>query len=85
MLLMMPLLVSLSLIRNLKYLAPCSMLANFLIASSIGITMWYVFEDLPPIESVSLIAPVEKWPIFFGTAIFALEGIGVVSFFYQNI
>lgn len=79
MLALLPLLIIFSLVRNLKYLAPFSMLANVLIATGIGITLYYVFTDLPSIDTVPKYSSWQQLPLFFGTAIFALEGIGVVS------
>lgn len=77
---LLPLLVSMNLIRNLKYLAPFSMVANVLIGTGMGITFYYIFQDLPPISAQPHFSSLHQLPIFFGTAIFALEGIGVVSF-----
>lgn len=82
---LLPLLILINLIRNLKYLAPFSMLANVLIATGIGITFYYVFCDLPPVSSRPQVVEIEKLPIFFGTAIFALEGIGVVMPLENNM
>ena len=39
--------VALVLIRNLKYLAPVSMLANVLQFTGLGITFYYLFQDIP--------------------------------------
>lgn len=83
MLIMLPLLIAMNLIRNLKYLAPFSMIANFLVGTCMIITFWYVFQDMPSTKTVDYITDWHKWPLFFGTAIFALEGIGVVSVFYS--
>lgn len=82
MLMMLPLVIAMNLIRNLKYLAPFSMIANFLVGICMTITFWYVFQDVPSTKSVPYITDWHKWPLFFGTAIFALEGIGVVSISY---
>lgn len=79
MLALLPLLISMNLIRNLKYLAPFSMVANVLIGTGMGITFYYIFQDLPPVDSRPTFSSLHQLPIFFGTAIFALEGIGVVS------
>ena len=66
-------------IRNLKYLSPCSVLANILEFVGLGIIFYYIFETpLPDSASVPWFAGPEKFPIFFGTAIFAFEGISVV-------
>jgi amino acid permease len=79
---LLPFLIIFSLVRNLKYLAPFSMIANGLIAAGLGITFYYIFSDLPSIETVRKISSWKEMPLFFGIAIFALEGIGVVSNIY---
>ncbi|XP_046684932.1 proton-coupled amino acid transporter-like protein pathetic [Homalodisca vitripennis] len=81
----LPFLLLMNLIRNLKYLAPLSMVANVFIAVGMGITFYYILLDLPPIDSRPAIAPIIKMPLFFGTAIFALEGIGVVMPLENNM
>ncbi|XP_072941679.1 proton-coupled amino acid transporter-like protein pathetic [Epargyreus clarus] len=65
-------------IRNLKYLVPFSTVANLLIVVVFGITMYYVFTDLPPISDREVVVSVNQWPLFLSTVIFAMEGIGVV-------
>lgn len=71
-------LVLLNMIRSLKWLAPFSMIANLLMAAGVGITFYYVFSDLPSIHDRPQFTSLQQLPLFFGTAIFALEGIGVV-------
>ncbi|XP_065212285.1 proton-coupled amino acid transporter-like protein CG1139 isoform X1 [Planococcus citri] len=79
-------LVLLNLIRNLKFLAPFSMIANVLTGAAMAITFYYIFYGgLPSIHERE---PVAEWhclPLFFGTAIFALEGIGVVMPLENNM
>lgn len=82
---LLPLLIVICLIRNLKFLSPLSMIANILVAISIGITFYYIFSDLPSISERPAIANVSTFPAFFGTAIFALEGIGVVMPLENNM
>jgi len=66
-------------IRNLKYLSPCSILANILEFVGLGIIFYFIFETpLPSSSSVPWFTSPAKFPIFFGTAIFAFEGISVV-------
>ncbi|KAK9500796.1 hypothetical protein O3M35_001991 [Rhynocoris fuscipes] len=82
---LLPLLIVMNLIRNLKFLAPFSMIANILIGTSLGIILYYIFLDLPSFNSRPAFASVETLPLFFGTAIFALEGIGVVMPLENNM
>ncbi|KAL2748851.1 proton-coupled amino acid transporter-like protein pathetic isoform X3 [Vespula maculifrons] len=82
---LLPFLIVFSLVRNLKYLAPFSMLANVLIATGMGITFYYIFTDLPTISDVPNFSSWSQLPLFFGTAIFALEGIGVVMPLENNM
>lgn len=67
---------------NLKYLTPVSMIANVFMGLGLGITCYYLVVDLPPVETSNLTAPIQTFPTFFSITIFALEAIGVVSFFY---
>lgn len=79
---MVPLIVPLilmNLIRNLKWMAPISMFANVLMAVGLGITFYYIFTETPKTTDTVLFSSFGQLPLFFGTAIFALEGIGVVS------
>merc|ERR550519_1664056 len=66
-------------IKNLKYLSPCSVLANILEFVGLGIIFFYIFDTkLPATDTVPWFSGLETFPIFFGTAIFAFEGISVV-------
>jgi len=65
-------------IRNLKHLAPISMLANMLQMAGLGLTFFYVLKDLPPTWDRKPFATWGQLPLYFGTAIYAFEGIGVV-------
>ncbi len=72
-------LIFLNWIRNLKLLAPVSMVANVLQMSSIVVVFYYIFRD--PLPSVSSVPAFGSWggvPLFFGTAIFSLETITLV-------
>jgi len=70
-----------SLITNLKYLAPCSTVANFCMITGIGITLYFTCQDLPSPSERKYFSSVEQLPLFFGTAIFAFEGISLVCGF----
>lgn len=65
-------------IKNLKYLAPFSGFANILLVLTFLICLYYIFDDFQPIDSRPMSVDVGKLPLFIGTVIFAMEGIGVV-------
>ncbi|CAO1394659.1 unnamed protein product [Diamesa serratosioi] len=67
-----------SMITNLKYIAPCSLIATIFMVTGIIITFYYILQDLPPISDRTYVAPVTQWPLFFGTVLFAFEGIALV-------
>lgn len=75
---LIPALILLGQVRNLKYMVPFSMLANIFMVSGFAITLYYVFSGVQWNENVKLIASVDQLPRFFATVIFAIEGIGVV-------
>jgi len=67
------------LVRNLKYLSPLSIVANILEFVGLGIIFYYIFATpLPHSSTVPAFGSITNFPIFFGTAIFAFEGISVV-------
>lgn len=68
-------------VRNLKYLAPVSMLANICMGLGLGITIYYLVgtgELKTDNMKNMLFKPVQEWPEFFSLSIFAMEAIGVV-------
>ncbi|KAE8573825.1 proton-coupled amino acid transporter-like protein pathetic isoform X1 [Halyomorpha halys] len=71
-------LVPLGIIRTLKVLVPFSAIATAFIMFGLSITLYYTFVDLPSIETREYIASPAKWPLFFSTVLFAMEGIGTV-------
>ncbi len=71
-------LVFLSLIRDLKYLAPVSLISNILLGVSLVVIFYYLLQDVPDVSSRPLAAPLDQLPLFFGTAVFAFEGISLV-------
>ncbi|XP_011869233.1 PREDICTED: proton-coupled amino acid transporter 4 [Vollenhovia emeryi] len=78
-------LILLSWIPDLKYLAPVSMVANIFMGTGLGITLYYLVWDLPPLSSVPLVASIENFPQFFSITIFAMEAIGVVMPLENNM
>ena len=65
-------------IRHLRFLSPISFLGNLLHLVGLGIIFYYLFQELPELSDRKLLAPVSQLPLFFGTAAFAFECIGVV-------
>eukprot|EP00112_Aurelia_sp_Birch-Aquarium-sp1_P024378 Seg769.1 transcript_id=Seg769.1/GoldUCD/mRNA.D3Y31 product="Proton-coupled amino acid transporter 1" protein_id=Seg769.1/GoldUCD/D3Y31 len=73
-----PLVIVLSFIRSLERLAYLSLLANFLCFLGLVITFQYLARCLQSPKKFPAFAGLSKLPLFFGTAIFSFEGIGVV-------
>lgn len=80
---MVPILIS-SLIRNLKFIARLSALANFFMLVGLAVILYYCAIDLPPLSSRTAIASWTTIPLYFGTSIFAFEGISLVIFSTLN-
>ena len=51
----------------------------------LGFVLFYVFQDLPSLESIPAVAPIERFPLYFGTVLFALEAVGVVIALENNM
>lgn len=65
-------------IRSLKFLVPFSGSANVFILVVFGIVIFYIFKEPLVFSDKVMVADWTKWPIFFSTVIFAMEGIGAV-------
>jgi len=65
-------------INNLKWLTPVSLFAALLTSSGLGITFFYMLQGLPRTSTVHAFSSWSQLPLYFGTAIYAFEGIGVV-------
>lgn len=84
MILLVPL-IGINMIRNLKILAPFSSLANVITFVGIGMILYYVLDDLPPLSERDAIVDVGRFPLFFGTTLFALEAVGVIIALENNM
>ncbi|XP_075160922.1 proton-coupled amino acid transporter-like protein acs [Haematobia irritans] len=71
-------LILINYVRNLKYMAPFSTLANAITMVSFGIICYFIFREPISTEGKEAFAPVSGFPLFFGTVLFALEAIGVI-------
>ncbi|XP_064636410.1 proton-coupled amino acid transporter 1-like isoform X2 [Lineus longissimus] len=71
-------LVPFSFIKNLKSLAPFAIFANLLTMTGIVIILVYCVQDLPPVTTYPLMADFGRIPLFFGSVVFAFEGISLV-------
>lgn len=78
-------LILINYIRNLKLLAPFSTLANLITFVGLGMTLKYMFEDLPPISSRELFGSLRNFSLYFGTTLFALEAVGVIIALENNM
>ncbi|KAM8848173.1 proton-coupled amino acid transporter 1 [Synchiropus picturatus] len=63
---------------NLKYLAPLSLIANLVMTASLILIYFYSLGHIHFPIDLPAVGRLKDYPLFFGTAIFAFEGIGVV-------
>lgn len=63
---------------NLKFLAPLSLLANLLMTCSLVLIYYYCFTNITYPIDLPKVGRAKDYALFFGTAIFSFEGIGVV-------
>lgn len=76
-------LIAFNLIPSLKLLAPFSALANVLTFVGLGIVVYYLLaEEKKSNEPLDLWGSLATFPLFFGTILFALTAVGVVSYPY---
>lgn len=71
-------LIFLNWIKSLKHLTPSSLIASVLTSAGLIIIFWYMLQDLPPLSHIKSFSSWCQLPLFFGVAVYAFEGIGVV-------
>ncbi|KAF4085746.1 hypothetical protein AMELA_G00098790 [Ameiurus melas] len=64
--------------RELSNMAPLCAAANLAMAASLALIYTYILTDIGDPRRLPYVSTWNKFPFFFGTAIFAFEGIGVV-------
>nr|XP_018900084.1 PREDICTED: proton-coupled amino acid transporter-like protein CG1139 [Bemisia tabaci]XP_018900092.1 PREDICTED: proton-coupled amino acid transporter-like protein CG1139 [Bemisia tabaci]XP_018900100.1 PREDICTED: proton-coupled amino acid transporter-like protein CG1139 [Bemisia tabaci] len=65
-------------LRNFKYLAPVSSFGNVMTLICYCITFYYMLSDLPSFSTRQAVVELDRFPLFIGTALFAMEAVGVV-------
>lgn len=76
----LPIILCTALIRELKYIAPLSTIANISTFAALSMIMYSCTRDLGPISERKSIGHWNELPLCFGTIIYSLEGIGLVRF-----
>lgn len=79
---LLPVMILVNFIRSLKNLGPFSAVANVLQSVGMIIVLYYIIRGPYSTNLNVYTAPIERLPLFFGTAMYAFEGIGVVSIFF---
>ncbi|XP_040354009.1 proton-coupled amino acid transporter 3 isoform X3 [Herpailurus yagouaroundi] len=78
MLTILPFLMLLVFIQNLKLLSVFSSLANITTLGSMALIFEYIVQEIPDPSNLPLMASWKTFLLFFGTAIFTFEGVGMV-------
>lgn len=66
-------------IDNLQVLVPFSTIANLLTLASFGIVCSFISQNLPDLKNYTFFGDFKKYPVYFGSTMFSIEAIGVVS------
>lgn len=65
-------------IRVLKYLVPCSMIANAMIFTVLGIVFYMTLDSPLEYERRKEFTNLAELPSFFSIVVFAMEGVGTI-------
>ncbi|XP_029842406.3 proton-coupled amino acid transporter 1 isoform X1 [Ixodes scapularis] len=75
---LLPLMILYNFIRSLRTLALASTFANVLQILGMGFIFYNLLQDMPSVSERPFFLGWERLPLYFGTAIYAFEGIGIV-------
>ncbi|EGW08829.1 Proton-coupled amino acid transporter 3 [Cricetulus griseus] len=78
MLTILPFLILLVLVQNSQVLSIFSTLATITTLGSLALIFEYLIQEIPRHSSLPLVASWKTFLLFFGTAIFTFEGVGMV-------
>lgn len=78
-------LIAINCIPNLKILAPFSTVANVLTFFGLGIVTYYLIAGERTTKPLDYWGSISTFPLFFGTVLFALTAVGVVSVIFLEI
>lgn len=78
MLVELPVMIAFCLIRDLRTLSIISTVANVLQSIGLVIILTALFDNLPTTWSRTQWAGFDRLPLYFGTVVYAFEGIGIV-------
>nr|CAD7260019.1 unnamed protein product [Timema shepardi] len=85
MLMALPVIILINCVRDLKFLVPFSVVANTLAIVSLGIVLYYVFVDLDTLDRIDPVGELANMPLFFATAVFALEPVTYLLTFQHKM
>lgn len=77
-LILLPFFILLVFVKSLSHLAIASSVANLFQSLGLLIVMWNLLQKLPPTTTREWVGPLERFPLFMGTAVYAFEGIGLI-------
>ncbi|ENN70873.1 proton-coupled amino acid transporter-like protein CG1139 isoform X1 [Dendroctonus ponderosae] len=72
-------------IKNLKLLAPFSILANVITLITFGVVCYYIFQNLEDFSDRPAVGSLSDYPLYFGTTLFSLQAVGVVIALENNM
>lgn len=74
-----------SCVKNLRLLAPVSLLGNLVSAVTYGVIVYYASQNLNNFQNLTMFGKLQDYPLFFGTALFSLQSIGVMTTAENNM